>query len=222
MIEIQGLSIFYGKRKLAYPDISVKKGEAVGIAGKSGCGKTSLFSFLLGELPDSAFSYERAELLGRDLSLWGMERFEKISYIPQFAQSALNPRMKVWEHIDAVLSACGRRGSGEAEELFQKLALSEELFSRYPSTLSGGQKQRIVIALAMLKKPELLFMDEPSSAIDFITLRRILEYIWSIKGTTTILMTAHQRPFLERLWTGSWSFRREKNAGDQKCDKKLR
>lgn len=121
MIEIQGLSIFYGKRKLAYPDISVKKGEAVGIAGKSGCGKTSLFSFLLGELPDSAFSYERAELLGRDLSLWGMERFEKISYIPQFAQSALNPRMKVWEHIDAVLSACGRRGSGEAEELFQKL-----------------------------------------------------------------------------------------------------
>ena len=45
MIEIQGLSIFYGKRKLAYPDISVKKGEAVGIAGKSGCGKTSLFSF---------------------------------------------------------------------------------------------------------------------------------------------------------------------------------
>ena len=58
MIEIQGLSIFYGKRKLAYPDISVKKGEAVGIAGKSGCGKTSLFSFLLGELPDSAFSYE--------------------------------------------------------------------------------------------------------------------------------------------------------------------
>ena len=198
MIEIQGLSIFYGKRKLAYPDISVKKGEAVGIAGKSGCGKTSLFSFLLGELPDSAFSYERAELLGRDLSLWGMERFEKISYIPQFAQSALNPRMKVWEHIDAVLSACGRRGSGEAEELFQKLALSEELFSRYPSTLSGGQKQRIVIALAMLKEPELLFMDEPSSAIDFITLRRILEYIWSIKGTTTILMTAHQLPFLEK------------------------
>ena len=198
MIEIQGLSIFYGKRKLAYPDISVKKGEAVGIAGKSGCGKTSLFSFLLGELPDSAFSYERAELLGRDLSLWGMERFEKISYIPQFAQSALNPRMKVREHIDAILSACGRRGSGEAEELFQKLALSEELFSRYPSTLSGGQKQRIVIALAMLKKPELLFMDEPSSAIDFITLRRILEYRWSIKGTTTILRTAHQRPFLEK------------------------
>ena len=193
MIEIQGLSIFYGKRKLAYPDISVKKGEAVGIAGKSGCGKTSLFSFLLGELPDSAFSYERAELLGRDLSLWGMERFEKISYIPQFAQSALNPRMKVREHIDAVLSACGRRGSGEAEELFQKLALSDELFSRYPSTLSGGQKQRIVIALAMLKKPELLFMDEPSSAIDFITLRRILEYIWSIKGTTTILMTIRRR-----------------------------
>ena len=179
MIEIQGLSILYGKRKLAYPDISVKKGEAVGIAGKSGCGKTSLFSFLLGELPDSAFSYERAELLGRDLSLWGMERFEKISYIPQFAQSALNPRMKVREHIDAVL------------------------------TLSGGQKQRIVIALAMLKEPELLFMDEPSSAIDFITLRRILEYIWSIKGTTTILMTAHQRPFLEKavdriveLWEG--------------------
>ena len=198
MIEIQGLSIFYGKRTLAYPDISVKKGEAVGIAGKSGCGKTPLFSFLLGELPDSAFSYERAELLGRDLSLWGMERFEKISYIPQFAQSALNPRMKVREHIDAVLSACGRRGSGEAEELFQKLALSDELFSRYPSTLSGGQKQRIVIALAMLKKPELLFMDEPSSAIDFITLRRILEYIWSIKGMTTILMTAHQRPFLEK------------------------
>lgn len=116
MIEIQGLSIFYGKRKLAYPDISVKKGEAVGIAGKSGCGKTSLFSFLLGELPDSAFSYERAELLGRDLSLWGMERFEKISYIPQFAQSALNPRMKVREHIDAIsrpadAGEAGRRGA---------------------------------------------------------------------------------------------------------------
>ena len=56
MIEIQGLSIFYGKRKLAYPDISVKKGEAVGIAGKSGCGKTSLFSFLLSDTIFNAFN----------------------------------------------------------------------------------------------------------------------------------------------------------------------
>lgn len=152
MIEIQGLSIFYGKRKLAYPDISVKKGEAVGIAGKSGCGKTSLFSFLLGELPDSAFSYERAELLGRDLSLWGMERFEKISYIPQFAQSALNPRMKVREHIDAVFRPADAGEAGRQRSCSRNWALSEELFSRYPSTLSGGRKQRIVIALAMLKE----------------------------------------------------------------------
>ena len=137
MIEIQGLSIFYGKRKLAYPDISVKKGEAVGIAGKSGCGKTSLFSFLLGELPDSAFSYERAELLGRDLSLWGMERFEKISYIPQFAQSALNPRMKVWEHIDAVLSGeAGRQRSCSRNWLFQR-----SFFPDIPVRCPGGRSR---------------------------------------------------------------------------------
>ena len=131
MIEIQGLSIFYGKRKLAYPDISVKKGEAVGIAGKSGCGKTSLFSFLLGELPDSAFSYERAELLGRDLSLWGMERFEKISYIPQFAQSALNPRMK-----PADAGKAGRQRSCSRNWLFQR-----SFFPDIPVRCPGGRSR---------------------------------------------------------------------------------
>ena len=200
MIEIQGLSIFYGKRKLAYPDISVKKGEAVGIAGKSGCGKTSLFSFLLGELPDSAFSYERAELLGRDLSLWGMERFEKISYIPQFAQSALNPRMKVWEHIDAVLSACGRRGSGEAEELFQKLALSEELFSRYPSTLSGGQKQRIAIVRALMMKPDVMLFDEPTSALDPEMVGEVLNVMRELaKEHMTMLVVTHEMGFAREV-----------------------
>ena len=199
MIEIQGLSIFYGKRKLAYPDISVKKGEAVGIAGKSGCGKTSLFSFLLGELPDSAFSYERAELLGRDLSLWGMERFEKISYIPQFAQSALNPRMKVWEHIDAVLSACGRRGSGEAEELFQKLALSEELFSRYPSTLSGGQKQRLAVATALLSEKPILIFDEPTSGLDYARMVEVSGVIRSLaQQGRIVLVVTHDQEFLQR------------------------
>ena len=198
MIEIQGLSIFYGKRK-AYPDISVKKGEAVGIAGKSGCGKTSLFSFLLGELPDSAFSYERAELLGRDLSLWGMERFEKISYIPQFAQSALNPRMKVWEHIDAVLSACGRRGSGEAEELFQKLALSEELFSRYPSTLSGGQKQRLAVATALLSEKPVLIFDEPTSGLDYARMVEVSEVIRSLaQHGRIVLVVTHDQEFMQK------------------------
>ena len=198
MIQLQGLTISYGEKTLAYPELSIKKGEAVGLAGKSGCGKTSLFSLLLGELPPGCYSYEKAELLGRDLSLWGPERFEKISYVPQFAQNALNPRMRVRDHVDAVLSACGRRDEGEAEELFSSLSLSEELFSRYPKTLSGGQKQRVVLALAMLKRPELLLMDEPSSAIDLITLQKILEYLLSIKGTVTILMTAHQRPFLRK------------------------
>lgn len=117
---------------------------------------------------------------------------------PAVCPECLKPQMKVREHIDAVLSACGRPGKRGGRGAVPETCSFRGAFFQISQYAVRGQKQRIVIALAMLKKPELLFMDEPSSAIDFITLRRILEYIWSIKGTTTILMTAHQRPFLEK------------------------
>ena len=128
-----------------------------------------------------------------------MERFEKISYIPQFAQSALNPRMKVREHIDAVLSACGRRGSGEAEELFQKLALSEELFSRYPSTLSGGQKQRLAVATALLSEKPVLIFDEPTSGLDYARMVEVSGVIRSLaRHERIVLVVTHDQEFMQR------------------------
>ena len=186
--------------KIAYPDLELAKGEFAGIFGDSGSGKSSLFEAILA--PDFPGLFHSAELSyqGQDLKQAGSDKYKLIAYCPQYAQEALNPRLNLREQL---LLFTLTKDPAEQELLlrhtFECLQLDASLLDRYPSQLSGGEKQRAVLAACMLKEPEILFLDEPSSAIDLISMRQIAEYLLSFKGKLTLLMTSHDREVLAKL-----------------------
>lgn len=87
----------------------------------------------------------------------------------------------------------------EVANLMKLLDLDSILLKYYPYMLSGGQRQRLILLFSILKRPKLLILDEPSSAIDLITLRKMIEFLSSLKGKLTIIMVAHQKALLEKV-----------------------
>ncbi len=186
--------------KLHYGDIHVRKGELAGLFGPSGCGKTSLLESILNPDFPGRISFRTALLDGEPLPKPGPELYRRVSYCPQFCQAALNPKLTLREHIH--LTCDGNRMREDKEEicrLMSALHLEESVLSRRPGGLSGGQQQRMVLLLCALKKPCLMILDEPSSAIDLITLKDMVFFLREIKENgTAILMVSHSYAFLER------------------------
>ena len=201
MLYLEDYKIEYSNgTKIEYGNIHVKKGEFVGLFGRSGCGKTSLLESLFSPTFPGKVTYKTALLEGKPLPEPGPEFYKHVSYCPQYAQAALNPRIVVDKMLDFTLKGNGmERNEEEIDALLAKLKLERELLQRYPSQLSGGQIQRMVMFLCNIKKPDILIMDEPSSAIDLITLKEISEFIVSLKGDVTMLMVAHSRPLLQKI-----------------------
>ena len=200
MIVLNKFVIHYGEREIPYPDIHITPGEAVGLFGQSGCGKTSLLNALCEPGFGGHLQYRQALLMGRNLKEWGWERFRWMSYVPQFAQSALNPKMTLGAQVNLVLESNGiKRDPDRVGRILEQLKLQPQLLDRYPGTLSGGQRQRMVLALSVLKEPKLLVLDEPSSALDLMTLKEMVEFLLRIKEHTTLLMVAHQRTMMEKV-----------------------
>lgn len=201
MLYLEDYKIEYSNgTKIEYGNIHVKPGEFVGLFGKSGCGKTSLLESLFSTAFPGKVTYKTALLEGKPLPKPGPELYKRVSYCPQYAQAALNPRLTIDKMLNLTLKGNGmERNEDEIDSLLTKLKLEKELLKRYPSQLSGGQIQRMVMFLCNIKKPHILIMDEPSSAIDLITLKEISEFIVSLKGDTTMLMVAHSRPLLKKI-----------------------
>ena len=192
----RGLVVEYGEgaravRAVREVDIDFKRGKVLGIAGESGCGKSTL-AFAIARLLQnpgrvSAGSVEFVAAGGTvvDLvSLQGEElrrfRWEKLSLVPQAALNALNPVLTIGSQLrDVVVDHRGRR-SWEAlidrrREVLELVGLSEEILKSYPHELSGGMRQRVMIAMAILLEPEVIIMDEPTTALDVVTQRQIIE-----------------------------------------------
>lgn len=186
--------------ELCYGDIHVKKGELVGLFGYSGCGKTSLLeSLLCADFPGKV-TCRQALLDGKPMPKPGRELYSRVSYCPQFSQSALNPKLTLREHLYLVLQGNGVAVDSQfVRETMAQLRLDESLLARRPGGISGGQQQRMALLLSVVKQPELLIMDESSSAIDLITLQSMVTFLEGLKGKTTIMMVAHSRPLLQRV-----------------------
>lgn len=200
MIIFEDFNIAYGDFNISYPDIHIRKNEFVGLYGESGCGKTSLLEALFGIDFPGRIQYSKCTINGRDLETLGTDKYNVISYCPQFSQNAFNPKLTVMEHIELTIKGNGLEYKEEGiQGLMDGLGLDSRLLASYPYMLSGGQKQRFILLLSMLKKPKILVLDEPSSALDLITLRKISEFLLSFKNQVTIIMVAHQRVLLDRL-----------------------
>jgi peptide/nickel transport system ATP-binding protein len=189
-------------------DIEIYENEIYGIAGESGCGKTTLLKALFNDIvpPLRLISGKIYYRIGNDeVDVTRMSpeekrqlRMEYISYIPQGSMSVLNPVLKLKEtYKDFIGSHLGDQSPEEIFEMARKqiqvLGLPKNILDVYPHQLSGGMRQRVTIALASLLKPRIMIGDEPTTALDVVVQRGVIQMLKMIQENlkNTIVLVTH-------------------------------
>jgi len=197
ILEIKNLDVRYTTLRgdvKAVNDVSLKiaRGEVLGLAGESGCGKTTLGLTIMRILPANG-RIESGKILfkGQDLTKVSEDdmrkiRWKEISMVFQGAMNALNPVIKVGDQVAEVLMLHEGMSKEEALEiardLFLQVGLESGRINAYPHQLSGGMKQRVVIAMALALKPSLVIADEPTTALDVTIQAQIIELLKKLQS----------------------------------------
>ena len=189
MIRLKGIRKSYNEREvLKGIDLEIVDQDYLVILGASGSGKSTLLNVLSGlEKPDSGHVYYGEEDLSQltEAQLTAFRR-AKIAFI--FQQYFLLPNLTVEQNVKMGANLAGNQ---DYVCILEALGLGDKL-QHYPSQLSGGEQQRVAIARALAKRPNVLFLDEPTGALDEATGRQILDYISSLQeelGFTLVMVT---------------------------------
>ncbi|WP_053360771.1 ATP-binding cassette domain-containing protein [Bacillus sp. FJAT-27251] len=189
-------------------DIALKEGEFVGITGKSGSGKSTILKCIYGtyRIEHGSIWYQ-SQRFGRINLAQASEREmlhlrkHEIGYVSQFLSAM--PRTTARQLVQQAIVEMGRDAEFAAEETEKILAhfeLDVELWDSYPATFSGGEKLRLNIARAMVKKPRLLLLDEPTASLDHDSKLKVRELIEQLmKQGTTMLGIFHDLEFMNNL-----------------------
>jgi peptide/nickel transport system ATP-binding protein len=174
--------------------LEIRKGEIIGIAGESGSGKSTMAQALMRILPPPGVIshgealFEGYDLFSIDESKLRALRWKRISMVFQSAMDALNPVISVGEQITDTLLAHGaanpREARTRAASLLELVGLPGDRIDSFAHQLSGGMRQRVCIALALSLEPSLVILDEPTTALDVIVEREILEEIRRLQRRT--------------------------------------
>jgi oligopeptide/dipeptide ABC transporter ATP-binding protein len=208
LLEIEGLQVHHrGRPIVAGVDLTVEPGEALGLAGESGCGKTTTALAIMKLLPpaltpsgtitlyppgaDEPVKIDRRTERGMQLVRW-----RHVSLVFQGAMNALDPVYRIEAQIEEAIRLHERVGRAELREriadLLRTVGLTPRHGRSYPHQLSGGQRQRAMIALALACRPALVIADEPTTALDVIMQAQVLDLLARLRrelGLALILIS---------------------------------
>ena len=179
-------------------DLAIERGDTVGLAGESGCGKSTIAAAVLRLLPPGAEVGGRVLLDGEDVYAMKPGRLRAVRWtsaaiVFQGALHSLNPVQRVGDQIAEVISLHSqqRRSPGlrvQVGGLLERVGLPSTRATHYPHQLSGGQKQRVLIALALACGPQLLIADEPTTALDVMVQAQVLELLADLQREQQMAM----------------------------------
>ena len=196
LLSVENLRVEYltGKGPICVvDDVSFKigVGEVYGLAGESGSGKSTIAQAILRLLrPPAAITNGSVTFAGKDVLAMNEEqlralRWKEISLVTQSAMNALNPVMRVGDQFMDMMHAHERISRRDAfartGELLELVGIDPRRVRAFPHELSGGMRQRVIIAMALALEPELVIMDEPTTALDVVVQREILQQIGALQ-----------------------------------------
>lgn len=213
ILEVQGLNVEFetgGSRVLAVDNANLRltRGEILGIAGESGSGKSTLVYAIArmlapaGRVASGRVTVHPAE--GPSIEFLDLEgvalrkvRWTRLAVVPQAAMNALNPVLTIGTQITDVLKTHGagktkRERRDRAAELLSIVGIPPTRLRTYPHQMSGGMRQRVMIAMALALNPDILILDEPTTALDVVTQRQIVDEIVALRkrmGLSIIFVT---------------------------------
>lgn len=204
MIEVKDIVKSYGNGESRFQvlqniSLKIRDGDFVVILGASGSGKSTFLNVISGlERPDSGKVYYDATDISA-LSDNALTAFRKGNVGFIFQQYYLLPNMNVDKNVKMGADLANNK---DYTTIIEAVGLGEKLL-KYPSELSGGEQQRVSVARALAKKPKVLFLDEPTGALDELTGRQVLDYICKLKSKYdfTIVMVTHNLNIAEMAKT---------------------
>ena len=216
LIQIQELNVEYrtlrgAVRAVENVSFDLYANEVFGLAGESGCGKTTVANAITRLLKPPAY-ITGGRILFRDVDILEMSpeqlrsfRWDQLSIVFQSAMNALNPVLTIGNQIidamQAHQSISYEQARGHAKQLLRTVGIDVQRVDSYPHQLSGGMRQRAVIAIALALNPELIIMDEPTTALDVVVQKQILQEIKDLRDQFgfSILFITHDLSLLVEI-----------------------
>jgi len=214
LLDIQNLKVSYKVNDRLIEvvrgvDLEIKKGECLGLVGESGCGKTTvglsitkLIPERKGKITSGKILFEGQDLLTKDPEGLRKIRGKRVSYVFQEPFSSLNPVFTIYDQIKEALSETNDIDTSIAQ-ILKSVGLDKIVGKKkiYPHELSGGMQQRVMIAMAIASKPDLLILDEPTTALDVTIQNQILVLVMELKKKMdlAVLFISHDLRTVFRL-----------------------